>query len=43
MAAGDSVSELIYGALKNDELKALVVRFIHRAGSVMASEKSGWP
>ena len=39
VAAGDSVSELIYGALKNDELKALVVRVDSPGGSVMASEK----
>lgn len=39
VAAGDSVSELIYNALKNDELKALVVRVDSPGGSVTASEK----
>lgn len=39
VAAGDSVSELIYDALKNDELKALVVRVDSPGGSVTASEK----
>jgi protease IV len=39
VAAGDSVSDLIYDALKNDELKALVVRVDSPGGSVTASEK----
>ncbi|MGC1468075.1 MAG: signal peptide peptidase SppA [Sphingorhabdus sp.] len=39
VAAGDSVSELIYDALKNDDLKALVVRVDSPGGSVTASEK----
>ena len=39
VAAGDSVSELIYDALENDELKALVVRVDSPGGSVPASEK----
>ena len=39
VAAGDSVSELIYDALENDELKALVVRVDSPGGSVTASEK----
>lgn len=39
VAAGDSVSELIYDALKNNELKALVVRVDSPGGSVTASEK----
>lgn len=39
VAAGDSVSELIYDALKNEELKALVVRVDSPGGSVTASEK----
>ena len=39
VAAGDSVSELIYGALKNEDLKALVLRVDSPGGSVTASEK----
>lgn len=39
VAAGDSISELIYDALKNEELKALVVRVDSPGGSVTASEK----
>ena len=39
VAAGDSVSELIYDALKNVEIKALVVRVDSPGGSVTASEK----
>lgn len=38
-AAGDSVSELIYKALEQEELKALVLRVDSPGGSVMASEK----
>ncbi|MFM2409469.1 MAG: hypothetical protein RL481_297 [Pseudomonadota bacterium] len=38
-AAGDTIAELIYKALKDDELKALVVRVDSRGGSVTASEK----
>ena len=38
-AAGDSVSALIYKALEQDELKALVLRVDSPGGSVMASEK----
>jgi protease IV len=38
-AAGDSVSKLIYDALDNRELKALVVRVDSPGGSVLASEK----
>lgn len=38
-AAGDTVSELIYDALDNKDLKALVVRVDSPGGSVMASEK----
>jgi protease IV len=38
-AAGDTVSGLIYDALDNKELKALVVRVDSPGGSVMASEK----
>jgi protease-4 len=39
IAAGDTVSQLIYDALDNRELKALVVRVDSPGGSVMASEK----
>ncbi|WP_353208279.1 signal peptide peptidase SppA [Sphingorhabdus sp.] len=38
-AAGDTVSGLIYDALDNKDLKALVVRVDSPGGSVMASEK----
>ncbi|WP_420606888.1 signal peptide peptidase SppA [Novosphingopyxis sp.] len=38
-AGGDSVSELIYDALANDDLKALVVRVDSPGGSVLASEQ----
>ncbi|OYY69641.1 MAG: signal peptide peptidase SppA [Sphingomonadales bacterium 28-55-16] len=38
-AAGDTVSGLIYDALDNQDLKALVVRVDSPGGSVMASEK----
>ncbi|WP_397574907.1 signal peptide peptidase SppA [Sphingorhabdus sp.] len=38
-AAGDTVSGLIYDALDNEDLKALVVRVDSPGGSVMASEK----
>ncbi len=38
-AAGDTVSKLIYEALDNRELKALVVRVDSPGGSVTASEK----
>jgi protease IV len=38
-AAGDTVSELIYTALKDDELKAIVLRVDSPGGSVTASEK----
>ncbi len=38
-AAGDTVSGLIYDALDNKNLKALVVRVDSPGGSVMASEK----
>lgn len=38
-AAGNSVSELIYKALENDDLKALVVRVDSPGGSVTASEQ----
>jgi len=38
-AAGDTVSGLIYDALDNKKLKALVVRVDSPGGSVMASEK----
>ncbi|WP_411290513.1 signal peptide peptidase SppA [Sphingorhabdus sp.] len=38
-AAGDTVSALIYDALDNKDLKALVVRVDSPGGSVMASEK----
>ena len=39
IAAGDSVSELIYKALQDDSLKALVIRVDSPGGSVTASEK----
>jgi protease-4 len=39
IAAGDTISQLIYDALDNEELKALVVRVDSPGGSVMASEK----
>ncbi len=39
VAAGDSVSELVYKALQNEELKALVIRVDSPGGSVTASEK----
>jgi protease-4 len=39
VAAGDSVSELIYQSLQNDDLKALVIRVDSPGGSVTASEK----
>ncbi len=38
-AGGDTVSELIYDALANDDLKALVVRVDSPGGSVLASEQ----
>jgi protease-4 len=38
-SAGDTASELIYNALDNDDLKALVVRVDSPGGSVTASEK----
>lgn len=38
-AAGNTVSGLIYNALKNDDLKALVVRVDSPGGSVTASEQ----
>jgi protease IV len=38
-AAGDTVADLIYDALKDDELKALVVRVDSPGGSVTASER----
>jgi protease-4 len=38
-AAGDTISGLIYDALDNKDLKALVVRVDSPGGSVMASEK----
>ena len=38
-AAGDTISALIYQALKDDELKALVLRVDSPGGSVTASEK----
>lgn len=38
-AAGDTIAELIYKALEDDELKALVVRVDSPGGSVTASEK----
>lgn len=39
MAAGDSIAELIYDALENEELKALVIRVDSPGGSVTASER----
>lgn len=39
VAAGDTVSGLIYGALENDDLKAMVLRVDSPGGSVLASEK----
>ncbi len=38
-AAGNTVSKLIYNALENDDLKALVVRVDSPGGSVLASEQ----
>jgi protease IV len=38
-AAGDTIADLIYKALKDDELKALVLRVDSPGGSVTASEK----
>jgi protease-4 len=38
-AAGDTIAELIYDALKKDELKALVVRVDSPGGSVTGSER----
>jgi protease IV len=38
-AAGDTISDLIYGALKDDEIKAIVLRVDSPGGSVTASEK----
>jgi protease IV len=38
-AAGDTVAELIYDALEDDDLKALVVRVDSPGGSVTASER----
>ena len=38
-AGGDSVSQLIYDALADDDLKALVVRVDSPGGSVLASEQ----
>jgi protease IV len=38
-AAGDTVADLIYAALEDDDLKALVVRVDSPGGSVTASEK----
>ncbi|MGL5838695.1 MAG: signal peptide peptidase SppA [Sphingorhabdus sp.] len=38
-AAGDSIAKLIYNALKNDSIKALVIRVDSPGGSVTASEK----
>jgi protease IV len=39
MAGGDSISELIYSAIADDDLKALVVRVDSPGGSALASEK----
>lgn len=39
MAAGDSIAGLIYHALENEELKALVIRVDSPGGSVTASER----
>ena len=39
VAAGDSVAELIYRALEQDDLKALVLRLDSPGGSVTASEQ----
>lgn len=39
VAAGDSISELIYKAVQEDDLKALVIRVDSPGGSVTASEK----
>lgn len=39
VAAGDSISELIYKAVEEDDLKALVLRIDSPGGSVTASEK----
>lgn len=38
-AAGDTIAELIYKALEDDEIKALVLRVDSPGGSVTASEK----
>jgi protease IV len=38
-AAGDTIADLIYAALEDDDLKALVVRVDSPGGSVTASEK----
>ncbi len=38
-AAGDTIAELIYQALEDDELKAIVLRVDSPGGSVTASEK----
>jgi protease IV len=38
-AAGDTIADLIYGALKDDEIKAIVLRVDSPGGSVTASEK----
>ncbi|NJM51532.1 MAG: signal peptide peptidase SppA [Sphingomonadales bacterium] len=38
-AAGDTVSDLIYSALENDDVKAIVLRVDSPGGSVLASEK----
>jgi protease IV len=38
-AAGDTIADLIYKALKDDDLKALVVRVDSPGGSVTASER----
>jgi protease-4 len=38
-AAGDTIADLIYKALKDDDLKALVLRVDSPGGSVMASER----
>ena len=39
IAAGDSISRLIYDVVNNDEMKALVLRVDSPGGSVLASEK----
>ncbi|MFC4291543.1 signal peptide peptidase SppA [Sphingorhabdus arenilitoris] len=38
-AAGDTVSDLIYSAIENDDVKAIVLRVDSPGGSVLASEK----